>query len=152
MSSQYFYTQNGQQRGPVSGAQLKELADAGKIAAADYVCREGAAKWIPAGEVKGLFPEVLEAVVMEETPAPAAAQAAHTPHAGPRFHYRRDGQQVGPVALAELKELASAGRLHPDESVWQVGTAAWAPAARIEGLFPGRRCQVNGVSFLHPRD
>jgi len=149
--SSYFYAQNNQRQGPVSGARLKELAAAGKITRTDHICRDGDTKWVPAGQVKGLFTDDLEVVPVAEA-APAEFHPAPRAGAGPRFHFRHEGKQAGPFALAELKELAAAGRLLPADFVWQEGTKNWVPAARIDGLFTGRRCQVNGVSFLHPLD
>ncbi len=136
MSSQYWYTLNGQRLGPVSGGQLKELVAAGKLSRTDSICRDGKTTWVPAGSVKGLFADDPVAVAVED--------------AGPSFHYRQKGQQSGPISWPELKRLAANGRLRPEDFVWQDGTPDWVPAGRVEGLFAGRRCLVNGVSFLHP--
>jgi hypothetical protein len=144
MSSLYYYAQNGQSQGPVPAERLKELAAAGQLKRDDHICRQGEAKWVPAGQVKGLF-------AAEEPPLVVAADAPD-PEAGPAFHYRQKGRQSGPVSREELRRRARAGQLRPEDFVWQEGTAAWVPAARLDGLFDGRRCQVNGVSFLHPRD
>jgi GYF domain 2 len=70
MSSQYYYARNGQRQGPVPGARLKELVAAGTLARTDHICREGETKWVPAGQVKGLFIEELETVVPAEEPPP----------------------------------------------------------------------------------
>jgi hypothetical protein len=149
--SSYYYAQNGQRHGPVPGARLKDLAAAGQLAQTDQICREGDTKWVMADQVKGLFAAEPEAVAVAEATA-AEAPAPPRAAAGPRFHYRHSGQQAGPVTLTQLKEFAAGGRLLPPDFVWQEGTKNWVPAARIDGLFVGRRCMVNGVSFLHPLD
>jgi hypothetical protein len=150
--SSYYYAQNKQRQGPVSGARLKELAAAGQLARKDQICREGETKWVLAGQVKGLFAEEPEAVAVEEEATPAEPHTPPRSEKGPRFHYRQNGQQAGPVSRAALKDLAASGRLLPQDFVWQEGTKNWVPAAHVDGLFAGRRCQVNGVSLLHPRD
>ena len=44
------------------------------------------------------------------------------------------GQQVGPVAVAELPARVAAGELTPDTPVWQQGMAAWTAAADVPAL------------------
>lgn len=70
MAGQWHYQRDGQQHGPVTGAELKELAAAGKLDPADVVRREDMEKWLPARQVKGLFPAVT---------APADKPVAATP-------------------------------------------------------------------------
>jgi NAD-dependent dihydropyrimidine dehydrogenase PreA subunit len=64
----WFYARNGQQVGPLSSTQLRELAAAGTLTPADLVWREGTPKWLAASKVKGLFP----ATPAEQPPAPPA--------------------------------------------------------------------------------
>ncbi len=54
-SGQWYYTQNGQQSGPVSFYQLQQLANSGALKASDYVWTDGQEDWKPAGEIAGLF-------------------------------------------------------------------------------------------------
>ncbi len=51
----YYYSSGGQKLGPVSGQQLKELANNGHIKPTDLIWAEGSEKSTPAGRVKGLF-------------------------------------------------------------------------------------------------
>lgn len=51
------------------------------------------------------------------------------------WYYARDNQQTGPVSAVELKQLAAAGDLSPDDLVWREGMAEWAPARNVRGLF-----------------
>ena len=55
MSSQWHYTEKGQQRGPISADELKSRAATGALAPEDLVWKEGMAEWLPARSVKGLF-------------------------------------------------------------------------------------------------
>ena len=52
-----------------------------------------------------------------------------------QWFYARDEQQHGPVNSAELKQLATAGQLAPEDYVWREGMSQWAPAANVKGLF-----------------
>lgn len=51
MDDQWFYGQNGQQRGPVELAALRELARVGQLSPGDLVWRQGMADWAPASQV-----------------------------------------------------------------------------------------------------
>src|SRR5208282_1308091 len=54
-----------------------------------------------------------------------------------RWYYGRAGQQMGPVAIARLRELASSGTLLPSDLVWTSGMAQWQTAISIPELpFP----------------
>lgn len=58
MASSYFFLREDQKCGPVSSSQLKTMAASGLIGPDDLVWKEGFPKWIPARNLKGLFPEV----------------------------------------------------------------------------------------------
>ena len=75
MGQQWYYEQDGEQHGPVTGAELKQLAAAGKLNAAAKVKRDGMADWLPAAQVKGLLPDVHEKVRQK---ADAVGKAAGT--------------------------------------------------------------------------
>jgi hypothetical protein len=55
--------------------------------------------------------------------------------ASTEWYYAHDGQQAGPVSALELKQLADAGKLRPDDLVWQEGMKDWSPARKVKGLF-----------------
>jgi hypothetical protein len=57
MANDWFYTQQGKASpAPVSAAQLKQLADAGRLQPTDLVWQVGMAGWVAAAGIKGLFP------------------------------------------------------------------------------------------------
>ena len=77
MGQEWYYSQNSEKRGPVSGAELKALAASGKLKPTDMIWKEGTAKWLPAQSVKGLFPAATVPVPAAAVPrVPAAATAA----------------------------------------------------------------------------
>lgn len=51
----WYHAHEKQQFGPVSTAELKQLAQTGTLQPGDYVWREGLTGWVAAREVKGLF-------------------------------------------------------------------------------------------------
>ena len=52
---QWYYARNDQQFGPVSAAELKQLADGGKLSPDDLLWREGMDSWNTAINLRGLF-------------------------------------------------------------------------------------------------
>jgi len=55
---EWFYAKEGRQFGPVSTLEMKQMADAGKLAREDLVWRDGMKGWVAARKVGGLFPEM----------------------------------------------------------------------------------------------
>ena len=57
MATDWYYSRNAQQLGPVSSSKLKDLAATGELQPTDLIWRDGMSKWMPANTIKGLFPE-----------------------------------------------------------------------------------------------
>lgn len=76
MGQEWYYRRNGQQHGPISGAELKQLATAGKLGPTDHVWKEGMAKWVSARSVKGLFPAASASVATAAPPPPPVKAAS----------------------------------------------------------------------------
>jgi hypothetical protein len=53
-----------------------------------------------------------------------------------QWYYSEQGQQKGPLAEEELKQLALAGQLKPTMLVWKRGMTQWTQANQVDGLFP----------------
>ncbi len=78
----WFYTRASKRFGPVSAAELKQLADHGELAAEELVWREGMEQWVPARRVKGLFDQEEPAAAKEEPsslPGPGKAEPEDLP-------------------------------------------------------------------------
>ncbi|GAB4151115.1 MAG: hypothetical protein Tsb009_26360 [Planctomycetaceae bacterium] len=56
MATEWYYAQNGQQHGPVTPKDLRNLAVSGTLQPGDLVWKEGMADWVPASQIKGLLP------------------------------------------------------------------------------------------------
>ncbi|MDB5320819.1 MAG: hypothetical protein JWN40_2450 [Phycisphaerales bacterium] len=92
--SEWHYSSNGQQLGPVTSAQLKQLVGSGQLQATDMVWKDGMADWAPAGRIKGLFDGGAAARPAGAATAVAAAPAAPGAYAAP-VAQDRSGSQIG---------------------------------------------------------
>ena len=54
---QWLLSRDGKNYGPMASGQLRKLCQTGKISPADLICQVGADRWMPASELRGLFPE-----------------------------------------------------------------------------------------------
>lgn len=57
MSAQWFVELEGQEVGPLTSGQLRELAEAGKVQPGTLLRRSDLSRFVPASKVKGLFSE-----------------------------------------------------------------------------------------------
>jgi WD40 repeat protein len=74
--SQWYYAKDRRKLGPISRAELQELAVAGRLRPADMVLSAGTRQWLPAAAVPGLFPECPGA--SEDSAAPATESGPTT--------------------------------------------------------------------------
>jgi hypothetical protein len=118
VGQEWHYRRNGQQHGPISGAELKQLAAAGKLGPADPVWKEGMAKWVSARSLKGLFPAAPAPVATAAPPPPVEAASPVADGAG-------EVVEVIPApAKPSLQERAS-GLFGKGKRLWQpLGTPA----------------------------
>ncbi|MCS6850854.1 MAG: DUF4339 domain-containing protein [Gemmataceae bacterium] len=114
MAGNWFVQSHGRQMGPLTAAQLRQLARSGKLRPTDMVRRDGQAKWVAVTAVPGL----LEAA----SGVPAATPAAGTP-SSPAVH-RPSRPWLVPVAVgAAVLVVAAIG-------FWTVGK--WLRGKRVE--------------------
>lgn len=57
MASEWFMRKNGEEDGPFSSEQIKQMVRNGLLAAEDLIWKEGMDDWRPAGESRRLFPQ-----------------------------------------------------------------------------------------------
>jgi TM2 domain-containing membrane protein YozV len=55
VADEWYYSEAGEQRGPIPLAELKQRAAAGKLGRGELIWTDGMADWKPAGEVRGIF-------------------------------------------------------------------------------------------------
>ncbi|MBY0514439.1 MAG: GYF domain-containing protein [Gemmataceae bacterium] len=104
MGQGWYYKRDGVERGPVPAAELKRLVVAGKLGPADVVRREDMEKWLPAGQVKGLFAAPVAATSATamppdpKPPRPAAARPAPRP--------KNDDEEPRPASPREERQVS----------------------------------------------
>ena len=76
MATLWYYGRAGKRLGPVSSAQLKDIAASGNLGPADLVWKDGMTDWVAANRIKGLFPEGAAADCPPPMPTYAVAQPA----------------------------------------------------------------------------
>ena len=56
MAAEWYYAKGDKQIGPVTEAEIRGLAQSGTLSSTDKVWKEGMPDWLPAGDIKELFP------------------------------------------------------------------------------------------------
>jgi hypothetical protein len=92
--SEWYYSKNGIQHGPIAFAEIKALAVSGGLLPADLVWKEGLPSWQPADKVEGIF-SVASLVV--PPPLPTELQTTSGSHR----------QRIVAVGLAMLMRVES---------------------------------------------
>ena len=112
--SDWYYTQGGQQQGPVTREAIGQLAAAGQLRPEELVWTPGMAAWQPAGQIGGLFPG------FAAVPPPIPPQGIPMPYASPTPYAFYPQQRLGDDAGIRM--------------LLPVGRSAWAIAAGYLGL------------------
>jgi hypothetical protein len=79
--SRFFYSHHGQQYGPITGQQLKQLAAQGHVAPEDHVWREGGTRRFVARDLKGLFPATTRQAPSGSAPSTLGTDESRPPEA-----------------------------------------------------------------------
>jgi hypothetical protein len=129
--SQWYYSKNNQQQGPVSPEQLKQLAVSGQLQPSDLVWKEGMSQRVEGRKIKGLFPAA--------TVTPSPQSPPNIPQAGAvpqQWYYVHAGQRQGPVSTDQIKQLLASGQLQPSDLIWKEGMSQWTAASTMKELLP----------------
>lgn len=143
--AQWFCRLMGEELGPLTSAQLLEMARSHKLSPEDYVRKGADGHWVGAYRVKGLFDEDASASGISKI-MQAAAQAADPPaepEPAPVKQHVEDwycickGRKLGPMTFEVLQALACEGELQPSDRVWTNLMPKHHTAAEIKGLMRG---------------
>jgi hypothetical protein len=132
--SDWYYAQDGQQKGPIASSALRQLAQSGALRPGDMVWREGMSQWATANSIPNLFPPGIA-----PPPLPISRPPAHT--APPPLGYARPAPPPDPGATAGMRWLLPVGR------------SGWAIAAGYLGLLsvlviPAPLALITGILAL----
>ncbi len=75
--SEWYYSKDNLQQGPVSSEQLRQLAAIGQLQPSDLVWKEEMSQWTEARRIKGLFP--MQTAANPSLPPPVPADASFSP-------------------------------------------------------------------------
>jgi len=116
----WHYTQNKTPHGPVSEAELKQLAQRGELLADSLVWREGMSEWVRAETIHGLFPE--QRLLQNHTIAPPLPPPIQPPVSGTsRATSNTSGSgNLREIALRQRWLLLSILGYFPAFYVWQL--------------------------------
>ncbi len=81
--AQWFVAKGKNKIGPLSAAQLKQMAARGELAPSDMVLKQGQGKWSPASAINGLFAQPISATAAPAAPlveAKTLYQSTHQPN------------------------------------------------------------------------
>lgn len=145
--SDWYYLENGAQKGPISDEQLLTAVGDGKITAADMVWADGMEDWAPVstvvdfdGDEEDPEPES-EVAVASVAAAPAASVApvasvasSQSADEGAEWYYMAGGEQQGPVGLAELGALFKDRTISSQDLVWTAALGDWTQAGSVDTL------------------
>ncbi|HUT35737.1 MAG TPA: DUF4339 domain-containing protein [Planctomycetota bacterium] len=137
----WYVGQGGQQRGPLSEADLRAMIARGEVAPTDLVWKDGMAEWKAANAV----PELRPAPAAPAAPPPPAYAPPPPPVPAPppapvpvadtsAWYIGRSGQQLGPYSTADIQRMAAAGQVAATDMLWKEGIAQWLPIASIPEL------------------
>jgi GYF domain 2 len=106
MSDQWYFGYSGSRYGPFSAAQLRELADTGRIQPMDTIWKEGMATGVAAHRVKNLFPdgELAEEQTQPHEPQPTNESVEIAGVANEELHERTDEESEEATRHSEVDE------------------------------------------------
>jgi hypothetical protein len=133
MADQWYYRMFGQDFGPVSFEELKQLAELGSISSDDEVRQSSAAAWSAAGSVTALGlstssgPKSILATIAEAPVQPAPSGAND-------WYYKFHGQEMGPIGFEEIVAFAEQGQLEASDEVRLGASGKWRRVGSIGRL------------------
>jgi uncharacterized RDD family membrane protein YckC len=146
MAEEWYVGSNGQQSGPFTLQQLRQMAASGQLSKTDLIWKEGLADWVPCSSAKGLFSAEAD---LSPTSSPRPAPRPTAPP--PRSPVPSDGGLVVSEVTRGVDPLL-AGQITPMTATI-TGTpfqlAEFLPrvgAALLDGLFVGlMSCIPSGI-------
>jgi len=154
---EWYYTKDGQQCGPISSNELRELAQNGQISPDDLVWKQDMADWAPASRIQALFADQPTGRTPPPTPPKARPVSSSTRHTK-RCHevdYQILGDDLQVVEI-ELDPgetvIAEAGAMNYMEDgitfEAKMGDGSKPDAGFFGKLFEGAKRKLTGESLF----
>jgi len=125
MSTKLYIMIKGRTKGPFAIEKLRQLAEQGQLSKMHQVS-DDQMSWVAAGDYEG---GLLWQQWEEPEPEPEPEPEGPPPESG--WFYTRNGTQLGPIGLSELKNLFGCGELKGEEQVWTEGMEHWRAAEEV---------------------
>lgn len=97
--AKWYYRSDDNTLGPISSAELKVLVSDGIVIANTHVCQTGSQRWIPAAQIKGLFPES-----MMPPPPPPSPTVVRNPTES-SIEFQESARPAGQTGWRMLKRI-----------------------------------------------
>jgi hypothetical protein len=68
-----------------------------------------------------------------------------------QWYYRKGTARFGPVSSADIKKMATEGKLEPTDLLRGVGMTEWVAASKIKGLFPKTESVLSPKTEIKPK-
>lgn len=146
-SEKWYYSKANQQFGPITAAELKVLAFSEQLSPSDFIWNEQWPDWKAAGTIKGFFPEpqtksspppippVSPSTKAEEPTEESQSTTSTVDDIVEHWFYQKDDQQVGPLLLRDLADLAAKGAIAPADLVRR-NDSKWIAVDSLLGSSP----------------
>jgi hypothetical protein len=136
MSTEWYCKIMGEERGPISTAELVTVARRGPLTRNDVVRRGASGTWVRAEVVDGLFEKSVPTTgtpkpTVQGRGAPAKRSVSHK--CARKYWVQLEDRTAGPFTAAQLRYLAVHGKLKPQHLVSD-SRLQWVRAGKIPGL------------------
>lgn len=137
MTAEWYYLASGEERGPVTGERLRQLAQSGDLAATDLVWRDGMPQWLPASRLGLVRKEPVP------PPLPPPVPAARRTNTGRREKATRSG-------LSSHRNQRVRKHARPTSHVLQVvGICVGGTSILLCGIWIGYARHTNTANSTH---
>jgi hypothetical protein len=111
MADEWFVQRDGQNFGPFSSAQLKQMTTTGRVLPADLVTKGQDGRWVPASQIKGLFAtSPAPASQLPPMPPPLPAAASQLPPMPPPLPATAPSSNPTTHLVSPFSDLGSSPR------------------------------------------
>jgi hypothetical protein len=148
MASRWYYKRDGKQHGPFTSPQLKELPASGHLGPYDLVWKESLAEWLPASNLKGLFPGDVDVMAPTTPQVAVAASTTSIPPVPPPVPSKAVPPPVPPKAKAVPPPVPSKSKQPSSVSAALVSpvevlAGASATMRNLTGVAAAKAKQIN---------
>jgi hypothetical protein len=144
--SEWYYTTNKQQMGPVSWDELRELAEVGILKPHDMVWSEGMDEWVKAINQSGLFGDGNEALT--DAKAKKKPSYGDAPKPPPGRRTRKKEEEEEEEEEDDKDDKRKARKREEDRAKWGVGFRVALGIGAVVGLLLLGSCVCGGIAYM----